>query len=144
MKKILALLCTALLFISAMSSSALATAPDQNIIDLGDGFYMVENFIECPMQCSDDTVAGGKSGNIYYQSTLIGLATLYASFDISGSSAKATAATIAGEGRNGCTYVKGTTSLSGNKATGTATFKYEGIEKRLTLSISCSPSGVLS
>lgn len=144
MKKFLVLLCTVVIVVSTMSGFALATDTKQNVVDLGDGFYMVESFIEYPMQCSGDTVAGGKSGNIYYKSTLIGLATLYASFDISGSSAKAQAATIAGEGRNGCTYIGGTTRLSGNTASGTATFKFEGVEKRLTISISCSPSGELS
>lgn len=144
MKRLCGVLCAAVMLISIISGSALAMDSEERITDLGDGFYFVETLTQSPMRRSSDEVYGAKSGNIYYSSTLIGIATLAASFDISGSTAVATRAAIDGEGRNGCTYVKGTTSLSGNKATGTATFKYEGIEKRLTLSISCSPSGVLS
>lgn len=144
MKKLGAFLCAIMVTVSIIGGSALAIGPEQERIDLGDGFYMIEAINQGPMLCSEDEVAGSKTGNMYYGSTLIGIATLYASFDISGSTARATAASIVGAGRNGCTYVKGTASGSGNKATGTATFKYEGIEKNLTLSISCSPSGVLS
>lgn len=144
MKKFFTLLFTVLTVLSIMSSSVLAAEPDEKVIDLGNGFYAVEIMTQYPTGRSGDTVAGSKTRELYYASTLIGTATLYASFDISGSSAKAVSAGITGEGMNGCTYVKGTASGSGNKATGTATFKYEGIEKKLTISISCSPSGVLS
>ncbi len=143
-KRFLAFLFTAVTVLSIMSSSVLAVEPEEKVIDLGDGFYAVETISQYPAGRSGDTVAGAKTRELYYKSTLIGTATLYASFDISGSSAKAISAGITGEGMNGCTYVKGTASGSGNTASGTATFKFEGVEKRLTISISCSPSGELS
>ncbi len=144
MKRLCSFFCVFAMILSVIGGSALAAEPEEKVVDLGDGFYMVEAIAQYPMSRSGNEVAGSKSGNIYYKSTLIGIATLVATFDISGSTAKATAARITGEGRNGCTYVKGTASGSGNTATGTATFKFEGVEKRLTLSISCSPSGELS
>lgn len=144
MKRLFSFLCAVVMLMSVIGGSALALEPEEKIIDLGDGFYFVETLTQSPMRRSGDEVYGAKSGNIYYDSTLIGIATLAASFDISGTTAVATRAAIDGEGRSGCTYVKGTTRVSGNKATGTATFKFEGVEKRLTLSISCSPSGELS
>lgn len=144
MKKFCAVFCAIVLVMSTIAGSVLAVEPEQTVIDLGDGFYAIDSLVQYPMGRSGDEVCGAKSRNIYYGSTLIGIATLYACFDISGSSAKATAASIAGEGRNGCTYLRGTTSGSGNKASGTAYFRYEGVEKYTTISISCSPSGELS
>ncbi len=90
------------------------------------------------------TKTGSKSATVYNGSTVIGRATLTATFDISGSTAKATDATISGSGQNGWSYDYGTTSLSGNKASGTAHFSLGNVTKTLPLSMTCSPNGTIS
>lgn len=142
-KKIFALLCLAVMLVSFMTP-AMAAEPERKVIDLGDGFYVVETITYGPASRSGNTVKGKKSGTVYQGSTVIGQATLHGEFDISGSSAKATKATIEGSGRNGWEYTGGTTSLSGNTATGTATFRMGSSTKNLVLTLSCSPSGALS
>lgn len=68
--------------LSIISTSAFATEHDGNVIDLDDGFYVVETITQHPMVRSGNTVAGNTSDNLYYGSTWIGTATLSASFDI--------------------------------------------------------------
>ena len=130
--------------LSAMVTVACAVGPEENVVDLGDGFYVVERVFSYSLSRSGDMVYGGKSGNVYYGSTLIGTATLNATFDISGSAAKAVDAFMDGSGRNGGTYMRGTTRCSGNTASGTAYFSYSGAEKTVRLSVSCSPNGTIS
>ena len=89
MKKICTLFCMVVVILSTISASALAAEPDGKVIDLGDGFYVVETITQYPLTRSGDTVRGNTSGNLYYGPTLVGTATLYATFDISGSSARA-------------------------------------------------------
>ena len=74
---------------------------------------------------------------------MIGVTTLYASFDISSSTAKATTSDITGTGYNGGIYTNGTSNCSRNTVSGTAYFSYNGFEKTGRLSISCSPDGTL-
>ncbi len=143
MKKVCTLFCLIMVILSMVSTTVLAAEPEEKVIDLGDGFYVVETIAYSPMMRSAITAGGYKSDNVYYGSTLIGTATLYATFDISGSSAKATAANISGTGKNGGTYSKGATSHSGNTASGTAYFKYNGVQKTLRLSLSCTADGTL-
>lgn len=142
-KKISALLCLAVMMISLMTP-AMAAEPEEKVIDLGDGFYVVETITYSPVSRSGNTVNGRKSGTVYQGSTVIGQATLHGEFDISGSTAKAVSATIEGSGSNGWEYAGGTTKLSGNTATGTATFRMGSSTKNLVLTLSCSPNGTLS
>lgn len=142
LRKFLALLC-ALALVCALFPSALATEP-QEVIDLGDGFYAVITLTQIPMTRAGDTVTGSKSGKVYNNGVQIGTATLTGQFDISGSTAKATRAAITGSGMNGWSYDRGTTSCSGNKATGTAYFSSGGTTKSLTLTLTCSPNGDIS
>lgn len=143
MKKLCALFCVIASILSIVSTSAFAAEPEETVIDLGDGYYAVETITQYPMSRSGDRVNGSVSADLYYSSTLIGTATLYATFDISGSSAKAMAANISGTGYNGGTYSRGTTSCSGNTASGAAYFTYSGVQKILRLSLSCTPDGTL-
>lgn len=142
LKRYLAVLFVFVLALS-LSSPALA-AENQEIIDLGDGFYAVITLDQAPVSRSGDTAAGSKSGAIYQGGTQIGTATFYADFDISGATAKATRAVISGSGMNGWSYSRGTTSRSGNKATGTAYFTDGNIIRILTLTLTCSPDGAIS
>ena len=144
MKKVFSLLSAIVLVVTLSTASALAVVPEEKTIDLGGGFYVVETVIHYSPRSSDDMVYGSKTSRVYQGSSLIGTATLAAAFDISGSTAKATEAAITGSGSNGGTYTRGTTSCSGNTATGNAYFKYSGVERILRISISCSSSGVLS
>jgi len=101
MKKFFAFVCLSLIVSLTVSTPAFATEIKDNVIDLGDGFYMVEEISRYSLVRTDDVVSGGKTDRVYYGSTLIGTATLWASFDISGSSVKAIDAFITGTGNNG-------------------------------------------
>ncbi len=142
-RKIFASLCAVMMLVSAMTT-AVAAEPEKKIVDLGDGFYVVETITYGPISRSGDTVNGKKTGTVYQGSTVVGTATLYGKFDISGSTAKAIDAEIDGSGQNGWGYKNGTTSLSGNKATGTAVFEMGSSTRSLVITLTCSPSGVLS
>lgn len=142
-RNIFAFLCAAMMLVSVMNP-AMAAEPEGRVVDLGDGFYVVETIVYEPTSRSGDIVSGKKLGTVYQGSTVVGTATLHAQFDISGSTAKAVDAEIDGSGQNGWEYAGGTTKLSGNKATGTATFQMGSSTKNLTLTLTCSPSGTLS
>lgn len=144
MKRLSTFVCSILIILLTLSTPAFAAGTTGNVMDLGDGFYIVEEVNQHSLIRTDNVASGGKTDRVYYGSTLIGTATLWASFDISGSSAKATDAFITGTGNNGGSYVQGTSSYSGNKAYGTAFFRYNGVEKSLRLTLTCSSNGTLS
>ena len=141
MKKVCTLFCLVMVILSMVSTSALAVEPAENVIDLGDGFYAVETITSAPMERSTDPVRGSKTGKLYYNSTLIGSATISASFDISGSTVRATKATIDGEGYNGALFLDGKTTCDDEIVNGWASFKYNGVQKILRLSLSCTAGG---
>lgn len=141
MKRLFAFALLIVVTLSTMTASA--SEPNKTVIDLGDGFYMVETISSYSLSRSSNIIYGNKSGNIYQDSTLIGVTTLYASFDISSSTAKATTSDITGTGYNGGIYTNGTSNCSRNTVSGTAYFSYNGFEKTGRLSISCSPDGTL-
>ena len=141
MKKVCTLFCLVMVILSMVSTSALAVEPAENVIDLGDGFYAVETITSASMERSTDTVRGSKTGKLYYNSTLIGSATISASFDISGSTVRATKATI--DGDNGALFLDGKTTCDDEIVNGWASFKYNGVQKILYLSISCTADGTL-
>ena len=141
MKRLFAFALLIVVTLSTMTASA--PEPNKTVIDLGDGFYMVETISSYSLSRSSNIIYGNKSGNIYQDSTLIGVTTLYASFDISSSTAKATTSDITGTGYNGGIYTNGTSNCSRNTVSGTAYFSYNGFEKTGRLSISCSPDGTL-
>ena len=141
MKRLFAFALLIVVTLSTMTASA--SEPNKTVIDLGDGFYMVETISSYSLSRSSNIIYGNKSGNIYQDSTLIGVTTLYASFDISSSTAKATTSDITSTGYNGGIYTNGTSNCSRNTVSGTAYFSYNGFEKTGRLSISCSPDGTL-
>lgn len=142
-KRFSAFLCAAMMLVSLLTP-AMAAETEKEVIDLGDGFYAVVTLDEMPMTRAGDTKNGSKSATVYNGSTVIGTATLIAKFDTSGAVAKAISAGISGTGKNGWSYDHGTTSLSGNKATGTAYFKSGSTTKSLTLTLTCSSDGTIS
>lgn len=142
-KRAAALLCALMVAVSLIPTTFASEAKEE-VIDLGDGFYAVVTLEQSPMSRAGDTVSGNKTGTVYQGSVLVGTATLGATFDISGSTAKAIDAKITGSGQNGWSYKSGTTSLSGNKATGTAVFEMGSSTKSLVLTLTCSSDGRLS
>ena len=142
-KRLPAFIC-AVIMICTLLTPALAAEPTGKTIDLGDGFYVVETIIQYPMTRAGNTVQGKKTGSLYQGSVLVGTATLVASFELSGGAASALTASISGLGQNGGTYSSGSTRRSGSVAYGTAIFQVNATEKRLDLSLSCSPDGALS
>ena len=144
MKKVCTYILLIAIILSTMTTLACATNNEEPMIDLGDGFNMLETATTFSLWRSGDMVYGSKSGKVYQGSTLVGSATLNAAFDISGSTAKAVDAFMDGTGSNGGTYLRGTASCSRNTASGTAYFDFSGLNKTVRLSISCSPDGKLS
>ncbi len=142
-KRISAFLCLAALVI-ALAIPAAALEPQGQIIDLGDGFYMVVTVEQYTTYRDDNMLYASKNGDYYSGTTKIGTATLYASFDISGPTAVAKSATLTGSGMNGWTFRSGGTKCSGNKATGTPTFSLDGTYRSFTLTLTCSPDGTVS
>ena len=132
-KKFSAALCAAVMIVSLLTPT-MAAEVQENVIDLGDGFYVVETITYGPATRAGNTASGNKNATLYQGSTLIGTATLYATFDISGSTAKATSSAIEGTGSNGWSYTRGSTRRSGNTAYGTAYFSNGSTEKRLDIS----------
>lgn len=142
-KRISVLLCLITLAFS-LSVSVIALGSQGKVFDLGDGFYMVTTVEQYTTYREDSMVYGTTSADYYSGSTKIGTATLVASFDISGSTAVAKTAVLSGSGMNGWTFKNGGTKCSGNKATGSADFISGSVQKNSTLTLTCSPSGVIS
>lgn len=140
MKRFVSMLCAAFL-VCSLTIPAFAAEDDRAVIDLGGGFYMVEQISYQIGPRDENLVYSRKVGTAYYNNTQVGTATLAASFDISGSTAEATSASISGNGLNGGAYENGSTRCSGNKAIGTATFSYGGVSRSLTLTLTCTPGG---
>ena len=144
MKKVCTLFCLVMVILCITNTTALAAEPEGKVIDLGDGFYVVETITQYPMARSGNAVISGEVSNDLYQgSTLIGTATLYADFDISGSTAKPVYISVTGSGYNGGAYLRGEPTHSGNTASCTAYFKYNGVQKTLRLSLACTDDGTL-
>lgn len=142
MKRLFALFCMVAVILSTVNTTALAAETSEKVIDLGDGFYVIETITQYPAARSQ-VVNGEKTDTLYYDSTKLGVVTLIAAFNISGSTVTVQRAGITGTGSNGATYSRGTTSSSGNTASGKAYFKYKGVEKILSISLSCTSDGTL-
>lgn len=122
----------------------MAAEPEQQVIDLGDGYYVIRTIETHVMARSGDTVSGSVSESLYYQGTKVGSATLAAVFDISGSSAVALGAALQGSGMNGWTYTDGGTYCGGKPGhPGPPIFSSGSVVKQLPLSLSCTPDGEL-
>ena len=142
-KKVSVLLC-AIAMVTSLLTPAMAAEAEEKVIDFGDGFYMIQTVEEYAVTRSGDIVGGKVSGDVYNGSTKIGTATLSATFDISGATAKALTASITGTGMNGWSFSNGGTRKSGNRASGTARFKSGSTTKSLPLTLTCSPDGTIS
>lgn len=144
MKKLVVFMSLLVAIMSLTTPFALAAGPQKKLVDLGDGYWMEETISSNHLERDGSRVPGSKSARVYNGSKLVGTATLTATFDISGASAKVIDHYIWGFGENGGVYVQGNSSSSGNTAYGTAYFSFNGADKVAQLSISCSPNGTLS
>lgn len=142
-KNVISFFCAVLMLASLFTASAMAAEQNQRIVDLGDGFYVVQTVKRETVTRAGNIVSGKVSGELYYEDTQIGSATLTAAFDISGSSAVALAAVLEGKGMNGFTYRDAGTYCGGNRATGVAIFESSSVFKQLPLEIRCTPDGEL-
>lgn len=134
-----ALLCAVMLMISLLPSAS-ATDVKETIIDLGDGFYVIETIETVPLSRSGDTVKRINTSQLYKGSILIGVTTVGGVFEISGSTAKAVEGYITGTGYNGWSYSSGSARCSGNTVYGTATYlSDDGVTKSHSCSVSYTP-----
>ena len=139
-KRIFALLCAVMLTVSLLPS-AMAKETHENVIDLGDGYYVVETIEYLPKSRAGDTVQGMNTARLYYKSTLIGVTVVGGVFEVSGSTAKAISGDITGTGYTGWSYVSGSTRCSGNTVYGSATYRSdEGVTKSHSCSVSYTPN----
>ncbi len=144
MKKLVVFMSLLVTIMSLTTSFALAAGPQKNLVDLGDGYWMEETINSYHLERGGSRVSGNKSAKVMHGSKLVGTATLTATFDISGASAKVIDHYIWGFGENGGVYVQGSSRSSGNTAYGTAYFSFNDADKVAHLSISCSSNGTLS
>lgn len=142
-KKVLGFFCAALMAASLLIMPAMAAEQNQQVIDLGDGFYVVRTITVQAAARAGKTVSGAVSDSLYYQGVKIGSATLSAIFDISGSSAEAIDAFLDGTGMNGFTYRDAGTYCGGDRVTGVAIFESSSVFKQLPMEIRCTPDGEL-
>lgn len=134
-----ALLCAVMLMISILPTSS-AKDVKESVIDLEDGFYIIETVKTIPLSRSGDTVKRISTYQLYKSTTLIGVTTIGGVFEVSGSTAKAVEGYITGTGYNGWSYVSGSTRCSGNTVTGTATYRSEdGVTKSHSGSVTYTP-----
>lgn len=142
-KKILGFFGAVLMLASVLIMPAMAAQQEQEIVDLGDGFCVAWTVSKEPVTRAGNTVSGKVSGELYYEDTQIGSATLTAVFDISGSKAEAIGAVLQGKGMNGFTYRDAGTYCGGDRVTGVAIFESSSVFKQLPLEIRCTPDGEL-
>lgn len=142
-EKVLSFLCAALMLASLLIMPTMAAEREQQVIDLGNGFYVVRTLTAQATTRAGNTVNGAVSDGLYYQGTKVGTAKLTAVFDISGSSAVATEAYLQGTGMNGWTYTDGGTYCGGARVTGVAIFESSSVFKQLPMEIRCTPDGEL-
>lgn len=137
-----ALLLTLILVISLFPSAMAAeTETQENMIDLGNGFYIVETIAFFPLSRAGDTVRGTSTYQLYQGTTLIGVTIIGGVFEVSGSSVTATAGYITGTGYSGWSYTGGSTSCSGNTVYGTATYRSDtGATKSHSGSVTYTPN----
>lgn len=134
-----ALFCAVMLMISLFPSAAAADSKE-TIIDLGDGFYVIETIETVPLSRSGDTIKRINTSRLYKGSTLISVTTIGGVFEVSGSTAQAISGNITGTGYNGWSYSSGSARCSGNTVYGTATYcSDDGVTKSHSCSVSYTP-----
>ena len=123
-------------------SNAASLAPvEPEIIDLGDGF--TAEITSTTMQLRSSNTRFSKNAIVKYDGTRIGSFILYGYFTYNGSSAQATGDDWEATASRGYDY-DGQSSHSGATVKGSCTFSGNGINKTVSLKITCDKDGNLS
>lgn len=143
-KKIISLLLSVLMLTAlCVPASAIENAPE--IIDCGDGYYLVVNSVRQISNTRASSITTEKDATVYNNSTAIGVVTLRGTFEYNGSRATAISGSTSGSGKNGWSYSSGYASCSSNTVTGNYNFKSSsGTNKSFTMKMTCSPNGSVS
>lgn len=157
MKKRLLAAILSIVTVFCLSSSAFAlTAPTaEEVIDLGDGYYLVVDGVAqtSPLHStsiraaalSGTTINATKNASIYNGSVKIGNISISGNFTYNGTTAVANYGSVSGSGLNGWTYVRGSASCYAATVTGHYTFKTGlTITKDFSLYLICQPNGTVS
>ncbi|MGE4548774.1 MAG: hypothetical protein AB7C89_04365 [Intestinibacillus sp.] len=152
MKKRLLAVLLSLVTVFCLSASAFAlTPPDEGeVIDLGDGYYLVVDGIEQstltnPLaRLSGTTINATKNASVYNGSVKIGNISISGNFTYNGTTAVANYGSVSGSGLNGWTYSSGSASCYAATVTGHYTFKLSTTSKSFTLYLICQPDGSVS
>lgn len=149
-------LCLVLILLTGVPMASAAAAKNTvqesvTITYLEDGYYLVttlQTYVSPVVSAGAvNQLSGSKTGNLYNGSMdkLCSL-TVEGTFSFDGHSSKALSASYSYKIYNVLwSFSSGNADCQGNTATATATFKYLGIQPTtLSVSLSCSPDGVLS
>ena len=153
MKRIIVtILCAVLIFEAfCLSASAQEISESSVRIDYPDGSYCIQTIVversNSPFFTAASTKAGTKSSRYYSASNVLQFTvTVRGTFSYNGTSATATSAQYGYSiSDNAWSFVSGSASCSGATATATCKFRSSPTaSKTLSVSLTCSPTGVLS
>lgn len=113
------------------------------VIDCGNGFT-VEITSQSIYSTRSSTVAKTKTATAKQDGVKIGEFVLIGKFEYDGTTAKAVNADCDATSYNGWGYKNVSCSYSGAKVSGKCTFYSGSLSKSVSLSMTCSPSGVIS
>ena len=116
---------------------------DVTVIEFSDGFT-IEITTGTYSTYRANSASGYKTATARAGGREVGSATLYATFEYTGSSARVTGTDYTKTTTSGCTYSHGGITTSGNRATMTGSFLYGGTSYPFSISLTCSGSGTVS
>lgn len=141
------------LFIACCMAATLMTAPvyaaevepedNVTIITLSDD-VVIEIRSGTYSHYSTNTKSAFKTATAKVGGREVGSATLYATFEYTGATARVTGTDYSYSTISGCTYSHGGITTSGNRATMTGTFYYGGSSYPFSISLTCSATGTVS
>lgn len=151
-KRLISLLLVACLFVTALSFSTVAVErPQQTVTYFDDGSYVVTTITEIAYTSQysltqSKTKSASKNRDFYdANDELIYSLTVYGTFTYDGTTAEATSATYSYDTHgSGWSFKSGSASCSGATAKANATFKNGLLTGSASVSLTCSPTGVLS
>lgn len=143
-------LCCLTIFLTSVNAGFLGNSERKisyERIDLEDGGYIIVEIEESEIQLfASKTKSGTKTATRYTSSnSAVFSVVVTGTFTYDGSTSQATSSSATVNIHNtSATYVSKSANYSGNTATATGKVKYGGITYPLTVSLSCSATGVLS
>lgn len=152
MKKLITILTTlTLLFNSSIISNASENTADSypsnasiETVDLGDGITIEYEITETPSMARASTKTATKTATCKADGVKIATIKLTATFSYTGSSATCTSASATYSMYNGWSAINKSTTRSGNTATTSAYFSKFPSHANMSVTMSCSKTGVIS